>query len=46
MNDRRLGEKYGWHFIRTDYPYTHRMFRVRQDTVRWPDGQVRPFTYI
>ncbi len=46
MNDRRLGEKYGWHLIRTDYPYTHRMFRVRQDTVRWPDGQVRPFTYI
>ncbi len=46
MNEKRKGEAYGWHFIRADYPYTHRMFRVRQDTVRWPDGRVRPFTYI
>ncbi len=46
MNDKEQGERYGWHLIDTDYPYVHRMFRVRVDTVHWPDGQVRPFTYI
>jgi ADP-ribose pyrophosphatase len=36
----------GWQRLETNYPFTHRMFRVREDQVRWPDGEVRPYTYI
>jgi len=38
--------RYGWDLVRTEHPYTHTMFKVRQDWVRWPDGVERPFTYI
>jgi len=37
---------YGWEHLETSYPFTHHMFRVRQDRVRWPDGHVRPYTYV
>jgi ADP-ribose pyrophosphatase len=36
----------GWRYLSTDYPYVHRMFRVRQDQVRWPDGHVASYTYV
>jgi ADP-ribose pyrophosphatase len=37
---------YGWEHFETDYPFTHHMFRIRQDTVRWPDCSTRPYTYV
>jgi len=37
---------YGWEHFETRYPYTHPMFRVREDLVRWPDGHIRPYTYV
>lgn len=36
----------GWEHLATRYPYAFPMFRVREDTVRWPDGQVRPYVYV
>ncbi len=44
--DKPNGRAVGWERLQTTYPLTHRMFRVREDRVRWPDGQVRPYTYI
>ncbi len=40
------GRALGWEHLRTDYPYSFRLFRVREDTVRWPDGQIRPYVYL
>jgi ADP-ribose pyrophosphatase len=40
------GIKVGWRHLSTDYPYTHHMFRVRRDQVRWPDDHVAPYVYI
>ena len=37
---------YGWEHLETSYPFTHPMFRIRQDRVRWPDGHVGPYTYV
>jgi ADP-ribose pyrophosphatase len=37
---------YGWERFETRYPYTYRMFRIREDRVRWPDGHVAPYTYV
>jgi len=37
---------FGWQRLATDYPYTHHMFRVRRDQVRWPDGHVAPYVYV
>jgi ADP-ribose pyrophosphatase len=37
---------HGWKWLDTSYPFTHRMFRVREDRARWPDGHVAPYTYI
>jgi len=45
-DDKPNGIKLGWQHLATDYPYTHRMFRVREDQVRWPDDHVAPYTYI
>jgi ADP-ribose pyrophosphatase len=38
--------QYGWEHFETHYPYRHHMFRIREDTVRWPDGITRPYTYM
>ncbi len=44
--DKPNGLSLGWERLATTYPYSHPMFRVRQDLVRWPDGHVAPYTYI
>ena len=44
--DKPNGVQVGWQRLDTDYPYTYRMFRVRQDEVRWPDGHVAPYAYV
>ncbi|MFN2273121.1 MAG: NUDIX hydrolase [Anaerolineae bacterium] len=44
--DKVRAQAHGWQRLATDYPYAFRMFRVRQDQARWPDGQVRTFSYI
>ncbi len=41
-NARRVG----WELLATDYPYEHRMFRLRRDRLRLPDGTEQTFTYI
>ncbi|MBN1954340.1 MAG: NUDIX hydrolase [Anaerolineae bacterium] len=51
MSDRCAEEKpnsraYGWERFETTYPFTYRMFRIRQDRVRWPDGHVAPYAYV
>ena len=45
-NDKPHSIAYGWELLETNYPYIYRMFRVREDRVRWPDGHVAPYTYI
>jgi ADP-ribose pyrophosphatase len=40
------GRQYGWYHLETEYPYDFRLFRVREDTVRWPDGHVRTYAYV
>lgn len=40
------GRALGWERLITRYPYRFPMFRVREDIVRWPDGQVRPYAYV
>ncbi len=40
------GRVLGWEHLETDYPFSFTMFRVRRDTVRWPDGRVRPYVYV
>jgi ADP-ribose pyrophosphatase len=32
--------------LATSYPFECHMFRVRRDTVRWPNGVERPFYYV
>jgi ADP-ribose pyrophosphatase len=44
--DKINAQAQGWQRLATDYPYSFRMFRVRQDQARWPDGQVRTFSYV
>ena len=44
--DKINAQAHGWQRLATEYPYTFRMFRVRQDQARWPDGQERTFSYI
>jgi ADP-ribose pyrophosphatase len=44
-HDKPNAAKNGWELLRTEYPYTHPMFRVRTDLLRWPDGELRPFSY-
>ena len=44
--DKPNGVPFGWQCLATDYPYTHHMFRVRRDQVRWPDGHVAPYVYV
>ncbi|MGC9356278.1 MAG: NUDIX domain-containing protein [Anaerolineae bacterium] len=44
-SDKPNAAKNGWQLLSTEYPYTHPMFRVRTDLLRWPDGGVRPFSY-
>jgi len=44
--EKRNAPAYGWERISTEYPFSYHMFRVRQDRVRWPDGQVRPYAYV
>jgi ADP-ribose pyrophosphatase len=38
--------QHGWVHYETHYPFSHHMFRIREDTVRWPDGITRPYTYM
>lgn len=44
--DKVNAQAHGWQRLATDYPYSFRMFRVRRDQARWPDGQVRTFSYV
>jgi ADP-ribose pyrophosphatase len=44
--DKINAQAHGWQRLATDYPYAFRMFRVRRDQARWPDGQVRTFSYV
>jgi ADP-ribose pyrophosphatase len=45
-DDKHNSQTHGWELLATDYPYVFRMFRVRRDRVRWPDGHVRPYVYV
>ncbi len=45
-DDKHNSRAYGWQRLETTYPFTYRMFRVRQDLVRWPDGHVAPYSYV
>jgi len=45
-DDKRNGHAHGWQLLETTYPFTYHMFRVREDRVRWPDGRVRPYSYV
>ena len=36
----------GWERLQTSYPFDYHMFKVRKDTVRWPDGHIGPYAYI
>jgi ADP-ribose pyrophosphatase len=45
-DDKSNARAYGWQRLATDYPYTYRMFRVRRDQVRWPDGHVSSYAYV
>ena len=45
-SDKPNGRAYGWEWLETRYPYTYRMFRVREDLVRWPDGHVAPYASV
>jgi 8-oxo-dGTP pyrophosphatase MutT (NUDIX family) len=38
--------EHGWETLDVAYRYEHRMFRIREDLLRWPDGHVAPYTYI
>lgn len=44
--DKPEARQNGWQLLRTEYPFEHPMFRVRQDWVRWPDGVERSYTYM
>ncbi len=46
IDDKTNSQAHGWQRLATDYPYTFRMFRVRRDQARWPDGRVRTFSYV
>jgi ADP-ribose pyrophosphatase len=37
---------FGWRRLETDYAFECPWFRVRTDVVRWPDGEIGPYTYI
>ena len=45
-DDKINGKDLGWRRLHTEYPYVYHMFRVRKDTVRWPDGHVAPYAYV
>ena len=45
-DDKSNGISLGWQRLATDYPYSHKMFRVRRDQAHWPDGHVAPYVYI
>jgi ADP-ribose pyrophosphatase len=45
-DDKINARAHGWQRLASDYPYSFRMFRVRRDQARWPDGQVRTFCYV
>jgi ADP-ribose pyrophosphatase len=44
--DKSCLRPYGWEHLETTYPFTHHMFRIREDLVRWPDGRIGPYTYV
>ncbi len=44
--DKPNGVALGWKRLETSYPFDYHMFRVRMDTVRWPDGHVAPYAYV
>jgi ADP-ribose pyrophosphatase len=46
IDDKVNARAHGWQRLATDYPYAFRMFRVRRDQARWPDGRVRTFSYV
>lgn len=46
QDEKPNSRQYGWHHLETRYPYDFRLFRVREDRVRWPDGNVRTYAYV
>ncbi len=46
MHDKPIAIKNGWQQIQTEVKYKHRMFDMRKDRVRLPNGTVHDFTYI
>jgi len=40
------GVSLGWERLKTSYPFECPWFRLRKDTVRWPDGRTAPYVYI
>jgi len=43
---KRNSVAFGWRRLETHYAFECPWFRVRTDLVRWPDGEVGPYTYI
>jgi ADP-ribose pyrophosphatase len=46
QDDKPNSRHYGWQLLETSYPFVYRMFDVRQDLVRWPDGREAPYCYV
>ena len=46
MSNKPNARKVGWTLHSIEYPYSDRRFSVRRDSVTWPDGIDRPYTYI
>jgi ADP-ribose pyrophosphatase len=44
--DKPNGLALGWERLETSYPFECRWFRLRKDSVRWPDGRTAPYVYI
>ena len=46
VDEKPNGRSLGWERLETDYPYGFRMFRVRRDKARWPNGKIAPYVYV
>lgn len=44
--ERPNARRHGWEFVRTAQTYQHRIFNVREDWLRWPDGVERSYAYM
>jgi ADP-ribose pyrophosphatase len=43
--DKPIGRELGWERVDTRYPYSERMFQIRQDRVRLPNGNKIHYAY-